>query len=284
MKTQTTIQCPAKVNLSLDVVGRREDGYHNLETIMHTVRLYDTLTIICEDSGETTVSITANSDSIPKDGSNLCAKAARIFFEEIGFSAKVSIHIEKNIPVGAGLGGGSSNAAGTLTALNGIFKNPLSKSKLAGISKAVGADVPFFIYGGCMLAQGIGEILSPLPALKNVTFLIAKPAFGVSTPWVYKNLNLNTDTHHPDTKSVIAALESGNINSLAKYAGNTLEAVTSAKYPDIEKYKCIMKAHGAAYALMSGSGSSVFGIFTNPQKAKKAFSELKALTKQVYLA
>lgn len=284
MKKELTIKCPAKVNLSLDVTSRREDGYHNLEMIMHTVKLFDTLTIICEDSKTTEITISSNLSYVPNDERNLCFKAAQLFFNETGLSAKIHIDANKKIPVGAGLGGGSSDAAGTLVALNKLMGNPLSQDKLAELSKGIGADVPFFIYGGCMLAEGIGEILTPLPQLENATFLIAKPNFGVSTPWVYKNLVLDSNTPHPNTTEVIDAIKRNDLTALAKHARNTLELVTLKKYPEISRYKELMAKGGAVYSLMSGSGSAVFGIYDDPEKAKKALEKFKTLTKQVYLA
>lgn len=284
MKKELTIKCPAKVNLSLDVTSRREDGYHNLEMIMHTIKLFDTLTVICENSEKTEITISSNLSYVPNDERNLCYKSAQLFFDETGLSAKVHIDANKKIPVGAGLGGGSSDAAGTLTALNKLMGNPLSQDKLAEISKNIGADVPFFIYGGCMLAEGIGEILTPLPQLEGVTFLIAKPNFGVSTPWVYKNLVLDSNTPHPNTKAVIEAIKANDLAALAKHAGNTLEFVTLKQYSEINRYKELMTKNGAVYSLMSGSGSAVFGIYDTPEKAKKALDKFRRITKQVYIA
>ena len=284
MKRELTVKCPAKVNLSLDVTSKREDGYHNLEMIMHTIRLFDTLTVICENSEKTEITTSSNLSYVPNDERNLCYKAAQLFFDETGLSAKVHIDANKKIPVGAGLGGGSSDAAGTLVALNKLMRNPLSQDRLAAISKGIGADVPFFIYGGCMLAEGIGEILTPLPQLDGATFLIAKPNFGVSTPWVYKNLVLDSNTPHPNTKEVIAAIKRNDLSALAQHTGNTLEFVTLKQYPEINRYKKLMEKGGAVYSLMSGSGSAVFGIYDDPEKAKRAFEKFKHITKQVYIA
>ena len=175
MKKPFTIKCPAKVNLSLDVIKKRTDGYHDLQMIMHSIRLFDTLTLTAYPSASNEITLSTNLGFLPVDDKNLCAKAARIFLEETKLFAKVNIELKKRIPVGAGLGGGSSDAAGTLLALNPLMGEPLSKERLASLSKSVGADVPFFIYGGCMLAEGIGEILTPLPTLKDKTFVIAKP-------------------------------------------------------------------------------------------------------------
>ena len=237
---------------------------------MHTIKLFDTLTIVCEDSETTEITISSNLSYVPSDERNLCYKASQLFFNETGLSAKIHIDANKKIPVGAGLGGGSSNAAGTLVALNRLMGNPLTQDRLATISKDIGADVPFFIYGGCMLAEGIGEILTPLPQLDGVTFLIAKPNFSVSTPWVYKNLVLDSNTPHPNTKEVIQAIKKNDLSTLAKYTGNTLEHVTLKQYPEISRYKELMLKGGAIYSLMSGSGSAVFGVYDDPEKAKKA--------------
>lgn len=284
MNTTLKIKCPAKVNLSLDVISRRDDGYHNLETIMHTVKLWDILTVSYVKASTTRLTLSANMGFLPTDDKNLCAKAAHMFLESANLCGNIAIHIQKHIPVGAGLGGGSSDAAGTLLALSRLTNNPLSASKLTEIAKSIGADVPFFLYGGCMLATGIGELLTPLPKLKNITILIAKPKYGISTPTVYKNLVLDEKTPHPHTKSVIKAIETNDIKQLAASAGNVLETAVCHNHPEINQYKNIMKSCGAAYALMSGSGSSVFGVFEDRSMAIYAANRLRRLTTQVYLA
>ena len=284
MKQTLKIKCPAKVNLSLDVVNRREDGYHNLEMIMHTINLWDILTVSAKRSEVTRLTLSTNTGFLPTDDKNLCAKAARLFLAAANISADIAIHIQKNIPVGAGLGGGSSDAAGTLLALSKLLGNPLSATQLTHLAKEIGADVPFFLYGGCMLATGIGEILSPLPQLKGATILIAKPKYGISTPTVYKSLVLNEKTPHPDTKSVIEAIKANDLKLLATSAGNVLETAVCGKYPEINQYKNIMRSCGAIYSLMSGSGSAVFGVFDDRSMANYAANKLKRLTRQVYIA
>ncbi len=279
-----SLDCPAKVNLSLDVVERRPDGYHNLETIMHTVNLCDALTLTLEDFSEVQIAMQSQSTNIPLTEDNLCVKAAKAFFAATGKIAKLTIDLKKNIPVGAGLGGGSSDAAGTLVGLNQLFESPLPTDELCKIAATLGADVPFFIEGGCTLATGIGEILSPLPKLIDVIFVIAKPSYGISTPYVYKNLVLDQNTKHPDTKAVIDAIEKNDIYALGKEAINVLETVVEKEHPEIPEYKTIMKKMGAAYSLMSGSGSSVFGVFEDLTLAQKCAEKLKELTNQVYIA
>lgn len=279
-----SLDCPAKVNLSLDVVERRPDGYHNLKTVMHTVNLCDALTLTLEDSSKAQIAMQSQTTNIPLTEDNLCVKAAKAFFDATNNVAKLTIDLKKNIPVGAGLGGGSSDAAGTLVCLNKLFGEPLSADKLCEIAAKLGADVPFFIVGGCMLAEGIGEILSPLPKLKGVFFVIAKPDYGISTPWVYKNLVLDENTKHPNTQAVIDAISKNDVFALGREAMNVLETVVEKEYPEISQLKAIMSEMSAAYSLMSGSGSSIFGIFDDLTLAQTCAEKLKELTKQVYIA
>ena len=207
-----------------------------------------------------------------------------MFFEKVNIPASARIHLCKNIPSGAGLGGGSSDAAGTLSALNTLFENPLDETQLKSLAKFLGADVPFFLHGGCMLAEGIGEILTPLTPLENAFVVVAKPKISISTAYVYKNLVLDESINHPDIRASIAALQNGDIDALAKTAGNVLETVAEKMHPEIKDYKNKMLTLGAAYSLMSGSGSSVFGIFKDKISAEKALSEFKKITKETYLA
>ena len=281
MKKQFQVKCPAKINLSLDVLSRRDDGYHNLSMIMQEVNLFDT--IIFELSEGHEVFLASNDPDVPTDDRNLIVKATKLFFEETKLQASAKIYLDKKIPSGAGLGGGSSDAAGTLKALNNAFGNPISVDKLALMSKQLGADVPFFLYGGCMLAEGIGEILTPLPSLKNVHILLAKPPVFVSTAYVFKNLSLDNIKAHPDTKKVIEALRQSDLDLLAASCKNVLETVTAKEYPQIEEYKRIMIDMGAAYSLMSGSGSTVFGVFKDLSSANAAYEKFKTLTKDVYI-
>ena len=279
-----SLDCPAKVNLSLDVVEKRPDGYHNLKTVMHTVNLCDKLTLTLEDSSKVQIAMQSQSTNIPLTEDNLCVKAAKAFLDATNNAAKLTIDLKKIIPVGAGLGGGSSDAAGTLVGLNKLFGEPLSADKLCEIAATLGADVPFFIQGGCTLATGIGEILTPLPKLNDAFFVIAKPDYGISTPYVYKNLVLDESTKHPNTKAVIDAIAKNDVFALGKEAMNVLESVVEKEHPEIPQYKNIMKNMGAAYSLMSGSGSSVFGVFDDLTLAQKCAEKLKELTNQVFIA
>jgi 4-diphosphocytidyl-2-C-methyl-D-erythritol kinase len=279
-----SLKCPAKINLSLDVIRRRDDGYHDLEMIMHTINLFDILTFELKPSDEVKIQLSTNLGFLPTGEKNLCYKAAKLFFEKTHQTCDLKIQIKKTIPVGAGLGGGSSDAAGTLAALNYLFGRPLTKTELAATAKSLGADVPFFLYGDCMLAKGIGDILLPLPPLSDAIFVIAKPSYGISTPLVYKNLQLNETTPHPDTDAAIEALKANDLVALGKASGNVLETVVEKDHPEISQYKNIMLECGAVYSLMSGSGSSVFGVFNNKNTAKLAVASLKKLTQQVYIA
>lgn len=284
MNKEFQIKCPAKINLTLDVVNRRKDGYHNLEMIMQEINLFDTLTFsLSENASRPEIILESEDKNMPTDDSNLIIKAAKLFFDKTKISATARIHVCKNIPMGAGLGGGSTDAAGTLTALNNIFDQPLTLDELAVMAKSLGADVPFFLYGGCMLAEGIGELLTPVTPLTNVHIVLAKPSIHISTPWVYKNLVLDESIKHPDTKSAVKALETNNLDLLAESVGNVLETVTSKSYPEIENYKSIMMQNGAVYSLMSGSGSSVFGVFSNAEKAQKTLDAFKKITDCAYL-
>lgn len=279
---EMTINCHAKINLSLDVLNRREDGYHNLEMVMQEISLCDVVHVSAEPDG-CGIEVKCSNESVPQNADNIAAKAAELFLSASGICASVKIHIEKHTPMGAGLGGGSSDAAGVLKALNALFENPLSNQKLAEIGAKLGADVPFFLFGGCMLAEGIGTVLSPAPAIKDVFILLAKPPFSVSTPHVYKNLSLSEKTKHPNTKEVLLALEAGDLMRLAQSTGNVLETVTSNEHPEIEEYKKIMLENGAVYSLMSGSGPTVFGVFKNRSDADAAADVLRQKTNEVYV-
>ena len=283
MKKELQIKCPAKINLTLDVVNRRSDGYHNLSMIMQTINLFDIIKISVCESQTPRISLRCENKNVPTDDSNLIVRAAKLFFEKSGISATAEIHLEKNIPVGAGLGGGSSDAAGTLTALNTLFDKPLSKECLAHMAKSLGADVPFFLNGGCMLAEGIGEKLSPLPSLENVYIVLAKPEISISTAHVYKSLVLDDSICHPDIKSAMDALQQQDVDKLASAAGNVLESVVLKEHNIIAEYKEIMKDSGAAYSLMSGSGSSVFGVFRDKHSAEKALQKFLSITPTAYM-
>lgn len=261
---------PAKINLALDVLRKREDGYHDLCMIMQTVSLYDEIDI----ERDFTISIDSNKKDIPLDNRNLAWKAAEAFFEYTKIDGGCKIYIKKVIPDGAGLGGGSSNAAQVILALNEIYNTELSSEEMQKIAVKIGADVPFFIVKGCCLAEGIGEILTPIENSADVFVLIYKPDFSISTKWVYENLNLQDKKQH-NLKVDLHLLKDKNNTFFKDKMFNVLEDVSVTKYPEISNIKTMLNDLGAEGAMMTGSGSAVFGIFTDETLAKKAFKTLK---------
>ena len=264
---------PAKINLFLRVTGKRSDGYHSLFSLMCPVALYDTLTLTLGGSG---IRVRCDHPDVPEDASNLAARAARLFLETafVGRSAPLSgltIHIEKKIPVGAGLGGGSSDAAAVLRMLNGYFEQPLSWATLAALGRRIGADVPFFVSGVPSLASGIGDQLDPFPFLPPLTALLVYPNQSVSTAWVYKNLNLRLTKEEIKLNKI---LFNGRSFNVGQHLVNDLERVTEKVLPVINTIKRLLLEHGAAGALMSGSGSTVFGLFTESGRAVSARTAL----------
>ncbi|MDI6604744.1 MAG: 4-(cytidine 5'-diphospho)-2-C-methyl-D-erythritol kinase [Thermoanaerobacteraceae bacterium] len=260
----------AKINLSLDVLGRRADGYHLVSMVMQSVNLYDMLVFEKSDN----LSINCNNKDIPLDENNLIMKAALILKDKYGGSG-AEIFLNKKIPIAAGLAGGSSNAAATLHALNKLWKLNLNKKDLKEIALLLGADVPFFIEGGTKLSEGIGERLKDLKAPK-MSVLIVNPAINISTAEVYKRYDDLNIINNNYTKKMIKAINSGNIYNIAEKLGNDLERVTINMYPVIEKIKTDMAELGAIGTLMSGSGSTVFGIFDEDkllQNAEKEFNK-----------
>ncbi len=276
------LRAMAKINLGLDVVKRREDGYHEVRMIMQTIKMYDKITIRKRDDNE--IKVKTNLYYLPTDENNLVYKAAKLILEKYEVRQGVEITLEKFIPVAAGMAGGSSDAAAVLYGINKIFKLRATKNELMELGVKIGADVPYCIMRGTALAEGIGEKLTPLKAVPKTTILIAKPSFGVSTKFVYENLVLDENTPHPDIDGIIDSINEGDIYSLSDRIGNVLETVTAKEYPQIEEIKNIMKQNGALNALMSGSGPTVFGIFDNKEDANRCKQLLKGkLVKQVFV-
>ncbi len=275
-----TCKCPAKLNLCLDVTGKRSDGYHDLKMIMQSINLFDIVTV--EVSSGDDIKICTDKMDIPCDEKNTCYKAAKAFYDKLLVRRNVKITIEKNIPSGAGMGGGSSDAAGVLRALNKLEEEPFSVDELRVLGKSVGADVPFCVEGGCFLCEGIGEILTPLEPMENVYAVVTKPDFSVSTVWVYRNLKLD-DVSHPDVDILTEALKKGDYKTFEKHSGNVLESVITKEHPEIEDMKKKMKTFGAIYSLMTGSGPTVFGIFEKREDADRAEKYFKTLNDETYL-
>ncbi|MBQ8688502.1 MAG: 4-(cytidine 5'-diphospho)-2-C-methyl-D-erythritol kinase [Ruminococcus sp.] len=259
-----TLLAPAKINLALDIVGTREDGYHLLETVFQSVSIYDKITLtLTEESG---IALTCNEPEIPCNEKNLVWKAAAAFLKETGLTCGVRIHLEKHIPSQAGMGGGSSDAASVLMGLNELTGKPLHPEDLCRLGVMLGADVPFFVYGGTAYAEGIGEKLTPLPAIPKLTLVVAKGSGGISTPEAYRAIDALENPEHPHTQELKAAILRGALSEeLWQYCGNLFEAVT--KLQDVADIRSVMYDMGAAFACMSGSGAAVFGVFADENAA-----------------
>lgn len=273
----------AKINLGLDVIRRREDGYHEVRMIMQTIQMYDQLEM--EKKNTPGIDLTTNLSYIPVNENNLVYKAAKLLMDQYHIREGVSIDLNKFIPVAAGMAGGSSDAAATLVGMNKLFHLGLSKEELMKIGVKIGADVPYCIMRGTALSEGIGEKLTPLSPMPSCYILIGKPGISVSTKFVYTNLKLNEHTKHPDIDGMLQALKQQDLRGITDRMENVLESVTVPAYPVIEEIKNHMKEHGALNALMSGSGPTVFGIFDDKKKAEFACEKLKesGLTRQTFL-
>lgn len=277
-----------KINLGLDVVRRREDGYHEVRMIMQTVRVYDAIELNRTEEEE--IRLSTNLYYLPDNENNLGYRAAKLLMDEFGIRDGVEIKMKKFIPVAAGMAGGSSDAAAVLFGVNKMFGLGLSKQELMERGVRLGADVPYCIMRGTALSEGIGEILTPLPPMPQCRVLIAKPAVSVSTKHVYESLNLPSlgAEAHPDIDAMRAAIEKKDLSGVVSQLGNVLETVTIPENPVIQTLKDKMMEMGADGSLMSGSGPTVFGLFTNQTAAQAAYEELRYgrsqdLAKQVYL-
>lgn len=268
------LKAMAKINLGLDVLRRREDGYHEVKMIMQTVNLYDQIHI--KRTKEPGIRLDTNLFFLPTNESNLAYKAAKILMDEFHIEEGVEISVQKFIPVAAGLAGGSSDGAEVLYGMNRLFNLRLTKKQLMERGLLLGADVPYCLMRGTALAEGIGEKLTKLPALsQRLTVLLAKPGINVSTKFVYTNLKLDKHSVHPNIDGQIEALKKDNASKLIKNMGNILESVTIPEYPIIDEIKQCMMEHGALGAMMSGSGPTVFGIFLDKKDAIKAQKTIK---------
>ena len=280
---QMDLRALAKINLGLDVLGKQENGYHTVRMVMQTIYLYDEVRL--NRRKEPGVEIVTNLPYLPTGEGNIAYKAARLLQDEFDIKEGVRISLKKHIPGAAGLAGGSSNAAAVLFGMNRMFGLGLSMDELMERGVKLGADVPYCIMRGTVLAEGIGERLSVLPPMPKCTVLIAKPPVSVSTRTVYEALDSREIAVHPDIDGIIRGLEKGDLKAVAGAMGNVLEDVTIPMHPVIEEIKNEMKAAGALGAMMSGSGPTVFGLFESRIDAKNAQRRIreKALTKQVYV-
>ena len=277
------LKARAKINLGLDVVRKREDGYHEVRMIMQMINLYDK--IMLRKKTEPGITVTANLSYLPVNEDNLVYRAAKLLMDEFQVDGGLEIELQKYIPVAAGMAGGSTDAAAVMVGVNRIFQLGLNKKQLMERGVKIGADVPFCIMRGTALAEGIGEELTPLPAMPHCSLVIAKPKIHVSTKFVYGNLKVRELTEHPDIDGQVQALRENDLEQLVARMGNVLETVTIPAYPVIDEIKHTMMKYGAMGAMMSGSGPTVFGIFEKEDKAQEVCRLLKKdkAAKQVYL-
>ncbi len=279
---QYTCKAYAKINLSLDVIGRLENGYHLVDMVMQTVDIYDVLTFE-KTMGE--ISIQSDCGDIPLDQDNLIYKAIIKMRERFGFVGGVKVSVEKNIPIAAGMAGGSSDAAATLRAINELFELGASVKELQEIGVKIGADVPYCVEGGTMRAEGIGEKLTALKSCPGLCILVAKPDINVATKEVYQRLDDLSGYSHPDVEGMVQAIANQDGKGLAARLGNVLEEVTIPMHPVIQTIKDEMRRMGAVNCLMSGSGPTVFGIFEEEKQAREAKEKIaeKNLSKQIFV-
>lgn len=280
---ERTVKAYGKLNLTLDVLGRRDDGYHNLRMVMQTVELADALTIAIGTGRALQVS--TNLGFLPNNAKNLAASAALRFQEATGRDlGGFSVHIQKTIPVCAGMGGGSSDAAAVLRALNEMTGAGLSDMELARVGEQVGSDVPYCVFGGTALAEGRGERLTRLPALPACWVALCKPGFSISTPELFSRIDGVKVRHHPDTAGMLGALEAGELSDVARRIYNVFEPVLSPRQKkEVQEIKNLLLQHGALGAGMSGTGPTVFGLYTEKGPAQAAVRELQGLYRDVFL-
>lgn len=283
MIDKTTQRAYAKINIGLDVLRRRADGYHEVKMIMQTVDIYDEL--VLERRKEPGIELRMDNSELPSGGDNLICRAADLLFREKKITEGVNISLTKRIPIAAGMAGGSADAAAALRGLNELFDMGYSLKELQALGVGLGADIPYCLAGGTMLSEGIGEILTPLPAPPAAHLVIAKPDINVSTAFVYGNLHADRLAWHPDIDGMIAALQKGDLDGITDRLGNVLETVTVKAHPVIEQIKELLRKQGAENALMSGSGPTVFGIFKEKETAARAAEAVERgrLAKQIFV-
>lgn len=273
MNMEITRKAYAKLNFGLDVIGKRDDGYHLVRMIMQNIDLYDSLNFKDNTTGE--IKLESTAAHIPTDDSNLIVKVAKQLKEEYDLDRGADIFLEKRIPAAAGMAGGSTDGAAAYHALNELWGLGLSEKELCGLGVKLGADIPYCIVGGTALAEGIGEKLTVLQDCPKCALVIAKPAIDVSTGWVYRELDSNEIKDHPDIDGIRKAMEMGDIVRMCDLIGNVLEPVTTSRYGVINEIEEVLEENGAIKAFMTGSGPTVFGIFEDMEKAKGGFEAVK---------
>lgn len=273
------VKAPAKINLTLDVLHKRPDGYHEIEMIMTTIDLADRLELSLLEKDE--IKVISHNRYVPDDDRNLAYQAAKLLKERFNIKKGVNISIEKSIPVAAGLAGGSSDAAAALRGLNRLWNLGLSLDELAKLGSEIGSDVSFCVYGGTALAKGRGEKITQLPAPPTCWVILAKPFIGVSTADVYRRLDLNRITH-PETEKMIQAIEECSFQQVCRHVGNVLEDVTMKLHPEVAQIKDQMERFGADAVLMSGSGPTVFALVRHDSRMQRIYNGLRGFCDQVF--
>lgn len=275
------MRAPAKINWTLDILGRRKDGYHDIATIMQSVAIYDEIEIA--KVSKPGIDVKVSTSDIPGGRANIGYRAAELMLETFKIHGGIEIYIHKHIPAAAGMGGGSSDGAAIMLGIRDIYDIGVSVEELTKLGSGIGADVPFCMVGGTALAEGIGDRLTKLPAVEQMWLVIVKPDIHISTAEIYGLVDIQDIARRPQNEKFIHALHEGDMVSAAKYGGNALEEVTARLYPAIYTIKEELISAGAVYSLMSGSGSSVFGVFENREKAALAYNLLKVRYGQVFL-
>jgi len=267
------LKARGKINIGLDVIGKREDGYHEMKMVMQTLTLFDNIVVKKRKDGE--INVATNLGYLPTNENNLAYKACKIMKDKYGIKEGLDIEIEKHIPVSAGMAGGSSDAAAILVAMNRLFDLGVSYNRLGKIGLELGADVPYCIMRGTVLAEGIGEVLTKLPSFPKCSVVIAKPGFSVSTKMVFGNLKLDEIKHHPNIDGIVEGIKSSNIDTIGRNMGNVLENVTIKEYPIIAAIKDAMRENGCIGTLMTGSGPTVFGLFDDVKDARRCLNNIR---------
>jgi 4-diphosphocytidyl-2-C-methyl-D-erythritol kinase len=280
MATSIKLEAHAKINLTLDVLGKRQDGYHDVEMIMQQISLHDLVTVTIRQDQK--IMIQSSDPFVPIDETNLAYKAARLMQETFSLPVGFDIYIEKHIPIAAGLAGGSTDAAAVMKGINHLLQLT-DATHLEELGVNIGADVPFCIRGGAAIARGLGEELETIQGLRHTWLLLVKPNFGVATKEVYMALNINDIKERPDTKKMVEALKQGNKHHMMSLLCNVLETATLVKYPEVNALKKQMISFGADGVLMSGSGPTVFGFFKNENRMKHALHNMKRFYPQSYM-
>ena len=280
---QASTEAYAKINLTLDVTGKRPNGYHDVCMVMQSIGIHDIVTVQTETGAED-IALTISHGDLPTDSSNLAYRAAQLFLQRTNKQSDgIRIHIEKHNPIAAGLAGGSTDAAAVLVLLNDLYQTGLTQEQLMEMGLALGADVPFCIAGGTMLAEGIGEVLTPLPHAPQAIVVLCKPPVAVSTPAIYRAIDSVDIARRPDTQAMLRALEDGDLQAVSALLYNVMQPVTANMHPEIEDICRMMREHGAMNAIMSGSGPTVFGLFADRERAEKAKKFLAAHYEEVFL-